>query len=313
MRITIKAKLAATFATIVALSAGSMLIAIQNLGALNTSLDEIANVRAANSLGMSELLTSMEEMGSRTRALILTDDPAQGENLVNLINESRSSALAGIDALRANISDPTEASQLETFAVKFEEYWTAVSAAEEPALVNSDKQALAISRSDGSTSLGVVEETMGALKKALATRVSAGDLSAFPAYQQATDMFLTMTDIFRQQRNILLASGDVELQEKWHTDYLDGLTAIADQMPILGRSVPANEAVLFNNASAAYDDMVAAMDKAVAMSMTRADLVAANGIDAANTVRIDATAILEAMIADNRAMLTEASTSANAL
>src|SRR5690606_8769463 len=130
---------------------------------------------------------------------------------------------------------------------------------------------------------------------------------ALPIY-----MFLTMTDIFRQQRNILLASSDPELQEQWHTDYLDGIAAIGRQMPVLGRSIPATEAGLFDTAEAAYGEMVAAMDKAVAMSMTRADLLAADRVDAANEIRIEATAMLQAMIDHNRALLAEAAAEANA-
>lgn len=161
MRITIKAKLAATFATIVALSAGSMLIAIQNLGQLNDSLNYIVNVRTANSLHMVELQSSMEAMGSRTRALVLTDDPAQVENYLNLIEESHAGAVASIDKLHANIVDPQEQSDFALFASKFDAYWVAVQNAEEPAQINSDSQALAISRSDGSTALGKVERVWG--------------------------------------------------------------------------------------------------------------------------------------------------------
>ena len=48
MRLTIKTKLAAVFGVVVALSAGSMFIALQNLGELNTELETIGNVRSAN-------------------------------------------------------------------------------------------------------------------------------------------------------------------------------------------------------------------------------------------------------------------------
>ncbi|RYE56723.1 MAG: HAMP domain-containing protein, partial [Hyphomicrobiales bacterium] len=311
MRMTIKAKLAATFATVVALSAGSMLIAILNLGQLNDSLETIVNTRAANSLSMSELQASMEAMGSRTRALILTDDPAQVTNYVNLVGESHAEAIDDINTLRGNVTDGKEVADLDLFIAKFDEYWLAVQEAEEPAQINSDTQALAISRSEGSGALSKVEESMVALKKLLAARVAGGDVSSFSAYQLASDMFLTMTDIFRQQRNILLASNDPELQEKWHTDYVDGLTAIAQQMPVFGRSLPASDAPLFNTAEAAYAEMVAAMDKAVAMSMTRADLLAAGRVDGANEIRIEATAMLQAMIDHNRALLAESAAQAN--
>ncbi|MCR6635885.1 methyl-accepting chemotaxis protein [Devosia sp.] len=312
MRMTIKAKLAATFATVVALSAGSMLIAIQNLGQLNDSLENIVNVRATNSLTMADLKADMEAMGSRARALILTDDPATMTTITERLLESYNAASAATEKLEANLIDPQNIATLEQFTVKFEAYVEGVKQASEPAQVNSDLQALAISRSEGSAALGKVEESMGALKKSLASRVAAGDASAFPAYQQATDMFLTMTDIFRQQRNVLLASMDRELQDKWHTDYLDGVAAIASQMPTLGRALPASEAGLFGAVQAAYEEMVLAMDKAVAMSITRADLLATEQVDAANAIRLEAVAILDTMIQTNRDALRDGVLQANA-
>src|SRR5687767_6203358 len=108
MRVTIKAKLAATFAAVVALSAGSMLIAIQNLGQLNDSLGVIVDVRAANSLTMAEMQTRMESMGSRSRALILTDVPETIDEYIVKIADDRQAIVAGMDALDKNTAEPEE-------------------------------------------------------------------------------------------------------------------------------------------------------------------------------------------------------------
>ncbi|HEY9009493.1 MAG TPA: MCP four helix bundle domain-containing protein, partial [Devosia sp.] len=159
MRLTIKAKLAATFAVVVALSAGSMLIALQNLGQLNGSLREIVDVRTANSLSMAAMQARMESIGSRSRAQILTDDAAVVEEYVGKINGDGDAIRAAMKALDDNISDPEQRVRLEKLNASFDAYWQAVLAAEEPAAVNSDKQALAISRSEGSGALGEVETT----------------------------------------------------------------------------------------------------------------------------------------------------------
>ena len=311
MRVTIKAKLAATFAAVVALSAGSMLIAIQNLGQLNDSLGVIVDVRTANSLTMAEMQTRMESIGSRTRALILSNDAAVIDEYVGKIASDIASIEAGTAALRSNMTDPQNLAELDLFTAKFDEYEAAVLASEEPGKANSDMQALAVSRSEGSDALGKVEEAMIALKSAMSARVSAGDLSAFQAYQQSSDMFLTMTDIFRQQRNILLAAHDPELQEKWFADYTAGIAAIGDAMPGLQRVVPASDASLVAAAQAAYAEMVAAMDKAVALSRTRADLAAIEAVDAAAALRRDADGMLKSMIEHNREMLKQANADAD--
>ena len=312
MRITIKAKLAATFAAVVALSAGSMLIAIQNLGQLNDSLGVIVDVRTANSLTMAEMQTRMESIGSRTRALILSNDAVVIDDYVAKIASDIASVESGTATLRSNTTDPQNLAELDLFAAKFDEYAGAVLASEEPGKANSDMQALAVSRSEGSDTLGKVEEAMIALKSALSARVSAGDLSAFQAYQQSSDMFLTMTDIFRQQRNILLAAHDPELQEKWFADYTAGIAAISDAMPGLQRIVPASDTSLVAAAQAAYTEMVAAMDKAVALSRTRADLAAIEAVEAAANLRRDADGMLKSMIEHNRQLLQQADADADA-
>ena len=173
--------------------------------------------------------------------------------------------------------------QLPAFIAKVNELWAAVELSMEQTLKNSDATALAISRSEGSGSLGVFEETMGALRASLQRKVDAGDVSAFPAYQAATEMFLTGTDMFRQQRNVLLAaSQDRDLQQTWYADYVAGVEANAERIPDIQRMMPAADIGLFNAAKAAYDDMVAAMDKAVAK-----ELLQTNGLPVAawRTVR----------------------------
>jgi methyl-accepting chemotaxis protein len=313
MRVTIKAKLAATFATVVALSAGSMLIAIQNLGQLNDSLNNIVNVRTANSLTITAMQSSLESMGSRIRALILSDDPVVIEDYIAKIDEDQAELVSGIAALRANVTDQNNLATIDGFEAKVAEFGAAIDAAQEPGQINSDVASLAISRSEGSAALGKVEDAMNALEASLAARVESGDLSAFAAYQRASAMFMTMTDIFRQQRNVLLASMDPVLQDQWHADYVAGIADISASMPALRRVVPAADAALVANAEAAYAEMVAAMDKAVATSITRADLAATTAADHASDLRREADTVLQGMIDTTRTMLAQAATDANSL
>ena len=312
MRFTIKAKLAATFAVVVALSAGSMVLAIQNLGQLNDSLNNIVNVRTANALNITGMQVNLESMGSRIRALILTDDQAAIDGYVNGIASDGDELIASIAALRANVTDQNNLATIDGFETKVRAFQAAINEAQDLGRINSDVTALAISRSEGSATLGRVEETMAALKSALAARVESGDLSAFPAYQRTSDMLLTMTDIFRQQRNVLLASDDPELQDKWHADYVDGIAAIAGNMPNLRRAVTSAEAGLVSNAEAAYEAMVAAMDKAVEASMTRGDLAAMKAADHAAELRDITNDDLQGMVDTTRTMLANSAAEANA-
>lgn len=105
MRLTIKAKLAAVFGVVVVMSGVSMLIALQNLGKLNQSLDTIVNVRAANTIAMQEMQTHLESVGSRVRAAILTDDPAVIEDYVLKIDTEFGDMDGLFTRLEANVKD----------------------------------------------------------------------------------------------------------------------------------------------------------------------------------------------------------------
>ena len=314
MRLTIKTKLAAVFGVVVALSAGSMFIALQNLGQLNRELETIVDVRSANLIRSSQMQTSLESLGSRVRAQIITKDQAEKESYVASLDEDYRELVDGHAFLEGNTMDPIIKEQLPSFIAKVNDLYVAVERGEELTLKNSDANALAVSRSEGSGSLGVFEETMAALRTSLQRKVDAGDLSAFPAYQAATEMFLTGSDMFRQQRNVLLAaSQDRALQETWNADYLAGVEANAERLPVLQRTMPASDIGLFSAARDAYDDMVAAMDKAVAISMENGDYFALQQMQNVNTLRREANAILQAMIDRNTVIMDEAQAEANQL
>jgi len=307
VRLTIKTKLAAVFGVVVALSAGSMFIALQNLGQLNQELETIVEVRSANLVRSSQMQTSLESLGSRVRAQIITKDQAEKESYVASLDEDYRELVDGHAFLTGNTMDPAIKELLPNFIAKVDELYVAVERGEELTLKNSDANALAVSRSEGSGSLGVFEETMAALRASLQRKVDAGDLSAFPAYQAATEMFLTGSDMFRQQRNVLLAaSQDRTLQETWNADYLAGVEANAERLPVLQRTMPASDIALYNAARDAYDDMVAAMDKAVAISMENGDYFALQEMQNVNTLRREASAILQTMIDRNTTIMEQA-------
>ncbi|MBD8065811.1 HAMP domain-containing protein [Devosia sp. PTR5] len=307
MRLTIKTKLAAVFTTVVALSGVSMFIAVQNLDALNSELQTIVDVRSANLIRSSQMQTSLESLGSRVRAQILTTDQIEKESYTEKLHEDYQELVDGHAFLDGNALNPAVREKLPAFKAKVEELYAAVQKGEELTLKNSDATALAISRSDGSDSLGVFEESMANIRSTLQRKVEGGDLSAFPAYRAATEMLLTGSDMFRQQRNVLLAaSQDRELQEKWHADYLSGVQSNAERLPDLQRTMPPSEMALFNAARDAYEAMVAAMDKAVAVSMDNGDYFALQQMNSVNDLRLEADEILQSIIDLNTAVMDEA-------
>jgi len=313
VRLTIKTKLAAVFGVITVISGVSMFVALTNLDKLNQSLTTIVNVRVANTLLMQDMQTRLESVGSRSRALILTDDDAViADYKVKLAED-----LAVIDEdyakLDANVADVQVRTQLTEFAAALAPYKAEILKVEELGTLNTDTEALSITTTEGSEALGKVEETMGALIGALAARVSAGDLSAFPAYKGASEAFITITDVFRQQRNVLLASDLPAKQDEWYADYKAGVDSLASLFPSLERIVPATERAALDAARSAYDGMVVAMDKAVNVSIQRGDHNALMAVTAAAELRRTVSGVLDAMIARNSELLTAADLEAKQL
>ena len=115
MRLTIKTKLTAVFAVVVALSGVSMFLALQSLGKLNDSLGTIVDVRAANALTMSDLETSLESVGSRLRAMIITSDEAVMQDYVVKIDQDMADIAAAYARLEGTIIDPQLREQLHQF------------------------------------------------------------------------------------------------------------------------------------------------------------------------------------------------------
>jgi methyl-accepting chemotaxis protein len=290
-----------------------MFTALQSLDRLNQSLETIVNVRAANTIDLMELQWHLESLGSRLRAMIISDDDAEISGYVTANAEEGTQ----IEELRAkldgNIKDPEVRSLFTAFVDQLGQYMTASAEAQRLAGLNTDTRAFAVTTSEGSGALGKVEETMTALVGALSTKVSAGDVTAFPAFKASSEAFMTITDVFRQQRNVLLASSLPSKQDEWYADYKGGIEALTELFPTLERTVPVSERPLLDAAHAAYDDLVLAMDKAVEISIQRGDYNALQASTAATELRRTADATISDMVARNRGLLNSADDEANQL
>ncbi|MGV3491980.1 MAG: HAMP domain-containing methyl-accepting chemotaxis protein [Devosia sp.] len=306
MRLTIKAKLAAVFGAITVVSGVSMFIALQNLDKLNQSLETIVNVRSANTISMLEMQERLEVMGSRLRGMIISNDDAEITELATKIVEDKVQLTELRATLNDNIADPRARELFASAESQIDAYLVAEAEAERLAALNTDTQAFAVTTTEGSAALGTVEQAMLALIASLSNKVAAGDLTAFPAFKAASEAHLTIADAFRQQRNVLLASSMPEKQDEWFNDYTNGIATMAELFPTLERTMPATERGLLDTARVAYDALVVAMNKAVDISIQRADFAAIAATTAATEVRVGADATISEMIENNLELLQSA-------
>ena len=99
MRITIKAKLAATFAVVIALSGVSMVVAMQNLGSLNSAFagamdGNVKRIQMANDLEVATLEVARDE-----KSMILSSDLAEVKTIAGELDH------AAIDRVLVTVND----------------------------------------------------------------------------------------------------------------------------------------------------------------------------------------------------------------
>ena len=146
MRLTIKVKLAATFAVVILLSAISMVVALQNLGSLNNSFavamgQNVKRIQLAADLEKATLEVARDE-----KNLILTHEPAGRTALLHRLDEEI--ALVHEDAtLLREISDEAGQVLIDRFVASYDAYL--VQHAEVRRLAQLDREVEAFALANG--------------------------------------------------------------------------------------------------------------------------------------------------------------------
>jgi len=115
MRLTLKVKLGLTFAVVVALSAASMFIAIQNMGAIKQSLDGIVVDDFAGVNAASDIEKAVANIAKDERDLILSRSPSQTEELVASIDSGKAVVDGSIKQLLDLSGSKEETDEINAF------------------------------------------------------------------------------------------------------------------------------------------------------------------------------------------------------
>nr|WP_295883952.1 methyl-accepting chemotaxis protein [uncultured Devosia sp.] len=314
MRLTIKTKLAAVFTVVVALSAGSMFVALQGLGSINNSMESVINGPVERSLQLKSMQNELTSVASNMRTMVLSTDSAEIETLRAAMQENYATLKADAEVLVGSFTNPDNVADMTSFVATLEEYWTELEIAQDEAAKNSDTAAFAITTSEGSAAITAVEETMAKLLPALSARVTSGDASAFPAYETASTLFLDASDVFRQHRNVLLASSNPAKQDQWYGDFDGVFERIEPNIDRLARQVGASEASLVSDLRGNFDALFAAMNKGNAIAIERSQYNATQIIHgAAADLRDQANGLVDAIMARNEITVKNALAEADAL
>ncbi|HEV7719276.1 MAG TPA: methyl-accepting chemotaxis protein [Arsenicitalea sp.] len=144
MRLTIKVKLAVTFAVIVVMSAVSMFIALQNLGSLNDSFNTAMDQGVARILLADDVLSDTIDLARDERSNILSTDANEDKTLVAAMDAEIAGVKDKTTKLRGLTDDAGDV-VVDKFVSAFDDYLTQHTEIVRLADANQNSQAYAIS------------------------------------------------------------------------------------------------------------------------------------------------------------------------
>ncbi|OAM80146.1 hypothetical protein A3840_01940 [Devosia elaeis] len=293
--------MAAVFTTVVALSGVGMFLGIQGLGTINDSMETVVNGPVARSQQLKELEIELVSLSNNMRAMVLSTETSELTALQASMQQNYDTLSTNAQDLAANFTSPDNVADMQSFMATLDTYWETLSDARAEAMKNTDTAAFEITTTEGSAAITAVETTMGKLLPSLAQRIAAGDMAAFPAYEAASTLFLDASDVFRQHRNVLLASSNPAKQDEWFNDF-DGVhERIQPNIDRLGRLAGPSEAALVAELRANFDAMFAAMEKGNAIAIQRSQYNATEIVDNIGApLRAEAVATLDRIVARNQ-------------
>ncbi|MVS99881.1 methyl-accepting chemotaxis protein [Devosia marina] len=314
MRLTIKTKLAAVFGVVVALSGASMFMALTNLGELNAEMGDIVHGPVERSMTLKGMQYDMMSMASDAQRMIASNDPEELASTRATMDRRLEGIVATAETLQGSFSIPESNADMQAVVETLAEYRQAITRVQEESLKITVATAFGITTSKGSASITAVEESLGALRSSLANRMNLGEPGATQAYQVASDLFLQASDVFRQHRNILLASSAPAKQDEWFNDFNGVVGELEPGLERLARVLGPSDQAAVSEVRADFAAMVDAMNEGNAVAMQRSDYASAhiNATEAAPR-RQQISALIDNMIARNDALLESRVAEANAM
>jgi methyl-accepting chemotaxis protein len=306
VRLTIKTKLAATFVTVVALSGVSMFLALQNLGGMNDRLNNLVNGPVANSIAVTDIQYDLARVSGDVGSLMMSTSADEIGSMLGGIHSRIEEIKNEAGPMVGRFSLASSNTDMQKIVDLLGEYDLAIDQVAEEVSKNSNTESFRVTTSEGSAAITAVEESLGGLRQTIAARMTSGDTGAVQAYQAASDLFLAASDVFRQHRNILLASAAPAKQEEWLNDYKTSSANLEPTLERLSRLLVGAEATQIGQVRADFGAMVAAMSKGNDISLQRSQVNArALYAQSAAPLRQQISALVDGIVERNETLLAD--------
>jgi methyl-accepting chemotaxis protein len=202
----LKVKLAATFAVVVAMAAGSMYIAIQNLGSLNDSFNAAVNGNVKR-IGLVQDISEQTLMvGRAEKNLILSDNAADLDKYAQRIADSEAQIDKLLDELHG-INDVEGQKRVDAFTSAWDGFVAIDAKVQDYARLNSSVKARTLAQGDGQAAFEAMYAPLVAITDAISGNALAGsaDLATFANVTEVEDDLHTIN---QHALEVLLSSDD---------------------------------------------------------------------------------------------------------
>ncbi|WP_189472450.1 HAMP domain-containing methyl-accepting chemotaxis protein, partial [Litchfieldella qijiaojingensis] len=215
MRLTLKAKLGATFAIVVALAAGGMYLGISNLGQMNDTYDElidnkIKRVRLATEIDAESVRVARDE-----RNFILAASNAEMDEFAADIEESKTK----IDELLAQMYQLAGAegrAAIDAFKEPWAKFLESDLKVQEQARLQSIRIARRMMQNEGRDAYLAVLESVESLARQLSDEASIGGReTGAEQYQAVTDLVPALLRVRVNLLNVLASNDNPEAQQRF--------------------------------------------------------------------------------------------------
>ena len=308
MRLTLKVKLATAFAVVVALSAGSMFIAVQSLGTLNDSMAKTIDGEAASVRVATEMQGSLYKIARDQRTMALSSDVTAMQAQSVKVNDEATAVLGKMDMLIEHEQDPTALAELNNVKTLFTTFISYNPQITELSLKNSAFESRTLFQGEATEAFQAVNEALSALQDKLATAVTAGGIDEIKRYQAVNDVAMATRDWRIAALNVLISSDDMTAQAEYAVasaekrDQLDTAISTLDRM-----LVSRDERMAFEALRGGLDVWMPLVDRYQQISIENGDSQANTlMLGEAETARSAVATALTAVVATNTAALDKA-------
>ena len=246
MRLTIKTKLATTFAVIVAMTGVGMFMGIQNLGTLNQSLNGIVEgnvqrVQTAASINAHSLRIARDE-----KNYILARAPEEMAALGESIANEEAALQSEIQKLYDLSSE-----QGKPLVDAYRTSWNAFMAIHNQVEDLADKNSAVAARTQVETARALQTQaldTISAVDKRLEERLAVStDPASVALYGRILHLESAMVGLARDVRNVIISMDDPALQQDYAATVDKNAASLRAEAQSIGALVPVSEAAAYRS------------------------------------------------------------------